>query len=86
MKKTIYLVALIIVGNTLNASAQVPNIKKGIDKIVATKPTSGLTEDEVGKGLKEALNNGIEKGVSQLSKPDGYFKDAQIKLLLPDEA
>lgn len=86
MKKSIYLIAVVIAGNTLSVSAQMPNIKKGIDKVVSAKPATGLTEEEVGNGLKEALNNGIEKGVSQLSKPDGYFKDAQIKLLLPDEA
>jgi hypothetical protein len=32
------------------------------------------------------LNNGIEKGVKQLSIKDGYFKDEQIKLLMPEEA
>ena len=64
-----------------------PNIKKGLEKVAATKPgNSALTEDEVARGLKEALNNGIEKGVSQLSKPDGYFKDPQIKIPMPAEA
>ncbi len=87
MKKTIYLAAVMIAGNALNPSAQIPNIKKGIDKAIVTRtPATGLTEEEVGNGLKEALNNGIEKGVSQLSKADGYFKDTQIKLLMPDEA
>jgi uncharacterized membrane protein YheB (UPF0754 family) len=88
MKKSIYLAALIITTNSISTIAQMPSIPKGVNKeIVKRNPAAGaLTEEEVGKGLKEALNNGIEKGVSQLSKQDGYFKDAQIKLLLPDEA
>ena len=45
-----------------------------------------MSEEEVGAGLKEALNKGIEKGVDQLSKPDGFFKDLAIKIPLPEEA
>jgi hypothetical protein len=52
-----------------------------IAKDVMTEPTL----DEVGKGLKEALTNGIGKGVDFLSKKDGYYKSA-YKILLPDEA
>ena len=60
-------------------------IKKNIPTNI-TPPSTGLTEEEVGKGLKEALNKGVEKGVAQLSKPDGYFKDAEIKIPMPEKA
>jgi hypothetical protein len=40
------------------------------------------TLEEIGRGLKEALSNGISKGVSVLSQQDGYFKSA-YKILLP---
>lgn len=43
------------------------------------------TIEEIGKGLKEALSNGVTKGVNDLSQRDGYFKSA-YKILLPDEA
>lgn len=85
MKKTSYLLALMLICSANFTFAQIPNLKKEINKVVPAKPNS-LTEDEVGRALKEALNRGIEKGVSQLSKPDGYFKDTQIKLLMPAEA
>lgn len=42
------------------------------------------TLDEIGRGLKEALSNGIGKGVEALSQKDGYFKSA-YKILLPEE-
>ena len=41
--------------------------------------------DEIGRGLKEALTNGITKGANALSVKDGYFKSA-YKILLPPEA
>ncbi|MES2587892.1 MAG: DUF4197 domain-containing protein [Bacteroidota bacterium] len=84
-KKSIYLSALLLAGSSSFSIAQIPNLKKVGEKVGVTK-TSSLSEDEVGRALKEALNRGIEKGVSQLSKADGYFKDPQIKLLMPDEA
>jgi Protein of unknown function (DUF4197) len=43
-----------------------------------------LTNAEIGNGLKEALNQGISKGVDMLAKPDGYYKTA-YKILLPAE-
>ena len=87
MKKSIYLSSLFIIGILLPCVAQFPNLKKSIEKTGISIPgTKSLTEEEVAGGLKEALNNGIEAGVSKLSTPDGYFKNDQIKLFLPEEA
>jgi len=47
---------------------------------------SGITEDEAGKGIKEALNNGISTGTDFLSKTDGFFKNPSYKILFPPEA
>jgi nitrogen regulatory protein PII len=69
--------------------AQFDKLKKTVvTKIESTKtPTSGvLSDEEVGSGLREALTKGVEKGVDQLSKPDGYFGDLEIKMPLPKEA
>jgi hypothetical protein len=43
------------------------------------------TSQEVGMGLKEALNLGVTKGVDMLSAKDGFYKSA-YKILLPPEA
>lgn len=53
-------------------------------KQVATSVLSEPTIEEIGKGLKEALSNGIAKGVSALSQQDGYLKSA-YKILLPED-
>ena len=44
-----------------------------------------LTQDQIGNGLKEALEVGISKGSDLLSQKDGYYKSA-YKILLPPEA
>ena len=61
-------------------------LKKAVESKVETVAPSGLSEEEIAAGLKEALNSGVEKGVTQLSKPDGFFKDPEIKIPLPPEA
>ncbi len=61
-------------------------LKNKVNESLKTENASSLSEGEVVSGLKEALNKGVEKGVSQLSKPDGYFKDPTIKIPLPQEA
>ncbi len=46
---------------------------------------TGLSQAEIGNGLKEALNNGITKQVSKLTATDGFFKNEAVKILLPEE-
>ena len=59
-------------------------LNKAKDK-VSDITDGGLSQDEVGKGLKEALNNGVGDAVDFLSKEDGYYK-SPYKILLPEEA
>ena len=47
--------------------------------------TNEPSSQEVGSGLKEALNLGVTKGVDLLSAKDGFYKSA-FKILLPPEA
>lgn len=44
----------------------------------------GLTNDEIVKGLKEALEIGTSTAVKTVSKTDGYFKNPLIKIPLPE--
>jgi len=43
-----------------------------------------LDNSTIVKGLKEALATGTERAVTQVAKPDGYFGNQLIKILLPD--
>lgn len=44
-----------------------------------------LSEEKIGEGLKEALNQGVDKAVKQLSADNGYL-ESPYKILLPEEA
>lgn len=48
--------------------------------------TGGLSTNDIIAGLKEALAVGAERSSTKLSAMDGFFKNAAIKILLPEEA
>ncbi len=83
MKKIILLVFVSIVA--ANTYAQI-----NIDKIKNTVSNSGsgnnLTNDEVIKGLREALTVGTNNATSVVSKTDGFFKNPSIKIPFPEDA
>ncbi len=64
----------------------VSSLLYGCDVINKLPQVGGLTEDEAGQGIKEALSQGLVKAVLQLNKEDGFFKDAFYKILLPPDA
>ncbi|MCB0503177.1 MAG: DUF4197 domain-containing protein [Bacteroidetes bacterium] len=80
------IICALLIGTTqVNAQGFGKFLKK-VEETVKGDGASDLTEGEVVSGLKEALMIGVEKGVDQLSQPDGYFKNLEIKIPLPPEA
>jgi len=79
MKKAI--IALTVV-SLLSCSTQ--EMQSVLDSI----PTSGtgLSNEEVVSGLKEALRVGTERSVAKASIADGFWNDARIKIPFPAEA
>lgn len=65
------------------AQAQFGDVLKRAKDVVSSG--GGLSQEEAGNGLKEALNAGIGEAVDFLSAKDGYFK-SPYKILVPDEA
>src|SRR4249919_65639 len=47
---------------------------------------SALSNDEIIAGLKEALSVGANNSSQKLAAVDGFFADAAIKVLMPEEA
>jgi hypothetical protein len=54
--------------------------------VVQTQVNVPLTEGEVISGLKEALSTGSRIAAEHLAAENGYYGDAAVKILLPDEA
>jgi Protein of unknown function (DUF4197) len=58
-----------------------------LPKIFSKKnTTTGITENEAGQGIKEALSQGVTNAVLNLNKTDGFFGSEFYKLLLPPDA
>lgn len=80
MKKSIY--AFLILSMTFSGCESTQQILKSIGESGGT----GLTGAEIAAGLREALEVGARNSSGQLSALDGFFKNAAIKILLPEEA
>ena len=57
-----------------------------VPAILIKKPSSGITENEAGQGIKEALVQGVTAAVLNLNKTDGFFGSEFYKMLLPEDA
>ena len=86
MKKIAFVLVILLFTGTQSSAQFLKDLKKAAEDVIEESTDTKLSEEEVGKALKEALTLGIEKGVKQLSKPDGYFQDAEIKIPMPKEA
>ncbi|TYP70924.1 DUF4197 domain-containing protein [Aquimarina intermedia] len=47
--------------------------------------TIGVSDFDIANGLRQALDKGIDKQVSKLTKPDGFYKNQLVKIVLPTE-
>jgi hypothetical protein len=81
MKKTIY--AFLILSITFSGCEGTQQILKSIGE---SGTGTGLSSSEIAAGLREALEVGAKNSSGQLSAIDGFFKNAAIKILLPEEA
>jgi hypothetical protein len=59
----------------------------GLGKTPTNSPstlTTALSSEEITGGLKEALSKGVERAVGMLGQPDGFLKDASVKIPMPE--
>ncbi|MDX2174204.1 MAG: DUF4197 family protein [Bacteroidota bacterium] len=95
--KHILIIASIFIGLTSNAQSYLEKLKRqkdSLEKIAKEKANaviSGttapkLTNEEVIKGLKEALTVGTNSSTSIASKADGFYKNPKVFIPWPEEA
>jgi len=80
MKQFLLILLSVSLAVAVNSQSILDKVKKKLNT------NSGVTEEEAGRGVKEALNNGIGSAVSFLNKPDAFFKNELYKVLLPPDA
>src|SRR5215467_12288079 len=82
MKAVIASVALILC-LCVSASAQLDQVIKEADQALEHRDTSGLSDNKIVSGLKQALQFSTSRAVAATGKPDGFLKNEAIKILLP---
>ena len=61
-------------------------IESKVPQAAKISKLTNLSEEDIQKGLKEALQKGIEAAVKHVSVDNGYYRDQAIRILLPPEA
>ncbi|ALM50220.1 hypothetical protein AMR72_15800 [Flavobacterium psychrophilum] len=58
-----------------------------LQQVASQLPQAGgiLSTADISAGLREALDNGIDKQVRKLTAVDGFYKNQLVKILLPPE-
>jgi hypothetical protein len=82
------IVCLLILNTALMGQINIPkNVKPPVNtgNLLNNSGSNALSNDEVVKGLKEALNVGTGKAVEKVSVADGFYKNPQIKIPFPPE-
>ena len=85
MTKKILILTLIVFSTTIHAQI-LKDLKKKVEQSLNSQSGSQLSETEIANGLKEALNQGVDKGVHKLSQAGGYLNDPKVKISMPNEA
>jgi len=82
MRNALIAIVLSLVGS---AQAQLDQIFMKADESLNQRSTSGLSNDKIIAGLKEALRVSTGKAVAVTGRPDGFLKNQTIKILLPQK-
>jgi hypothetical protein len=76
---TASLISLLVISGEAFSQIKLP-------KFLNKTSASGITENEAGQGIKEALVQGVTNAVLNLNKTDGFFGSEIYKMLLPPDA
>jgi hypothetical protein len=68
---------------SIYTAAQLDEALKKAEETLGHRDTSGLSDDKIIAGLKQALQVSTGKAVALTGKPDGFLKNEAIKILLP---
>ena len=82
MRSSLLAIALVICFSTYSA-AQLDEVLKKAGEGLEHRDTSGLSDEKIISGLKEALQVSTSKAVAVTGRPDGFLKNEAIKILLP---
>ncbi|MGD2037988.1 MAG: DUF4197 domain-containing protein [Desulfobacterales bacterium] len=76
------LAAFLFFGGNAGFTASLNDMVKGAQDVLGG--SGALSNDDIIAGLKEALEVGTEKAVALVSQVDGYYRNPDIKIPLPE--
>lgn len=76
MKKVLVFICIL----SLSACAELQTIADNLPQ-----EGYGLSNDDIANGLKQALDKGIDQQVQKLTQENGFYGNAAVKILLPEE-
>ncbi|MBQ0736335.1 DUF4197 domain-containing protein [Aquimarina celericrescens] len=79
MKKILIICTLIILSSCAELQQVVNNLPQ------TTGGGFGISNTDIANGLRQALDNGIDKQVTKLTQKDGFYRNQLVKILLPQE-
>ena len=86
MKTLFFVFALILPG--ASSAFDLGDLLKGVGEATANKSsgpaTSNLSDQDVTRGLKDALAEGAAKAVSSLGRTDGFLLNDKVRIPLPE--
>ncbi|AXT56205.1 DUF4197 domain-containing protein [Aquimarina sp. MMG015] len=74
---------LLLVIFQLSSCAELQQVIESLPQ--ETTGAIGLSNIDIGNGLREALDKGIDKQVTKLTQKDGFFRNELVKIVLPEE-
>jgi hypothetical protein len=72
-------VFILFIAFNLTACAELQNVINELPQ------TTGISNEDMAAGLRQALDLGIDKQVTKLTQKDGFYKNELVKILLPEE-
>jgi hypothetical protein len=86
MKKKIAIVLLSVCVIGAQAQSLKDRLKTAENKVTGSTGKTGLSNDDIIAGLKEALSRGTNNSTASAQKVDGYLKNPEIFIPFPPEA
>lgn len=72
-------ILILVVAIQFTGCAELQNVVNQVAK------SGVLSQEQIGNGLRQALDNGIKNQVSKLTSTDGFYKNELVKIMLPEE-
>jgi len=79
----VFILGIVLALFSCTCTAQFGDVLKKAGEALGKNNASGLSDDKITAGLKQALEISTGKAVSLTGRPDGFLKNAAIKILLP---